>query len=197
MVVRKNYFSRVIWLAGIFLFLKVGCIWSVEIERFEHIDSRHGLSQNNVLTMFCDNTGYMWFGTMDGLNRYDGYTFRIYKMEEGREKALTHNRVSDIWEDSLNFLWIKTYEGYFHYFIPETEEFISFPNYNRSAEEKNSFIQCFHQPSKNEIWLGSSNSGVYLLRYDPASRLYASSQFLSRGPSSISNNTVNFVTSDP
>ena len=147
--------------------------------------------------MFCDNTGYMWFGTMDGLNRYDGYSFRVYKMEEGRENALTHNRVSEIWEDSLKFLWIKTYEGYFHYFIPETEEFISFPNYYKSSEEKNSFIQCFHQLSKNEIWLGSSNSGVYLLRYNPRDHRYKSSQFLSRGPSSISNNTVNFVVSDP
>ena len=197
MIVRNPYFSPAVGLTGILLFLHLECALSIDIERFEHLDSRQGLSQNNVLTMFCDHTGYMWFGTMDGLNRYDGYTFRIYKMEEGREKTLTHNRVSDIWEDSLNFLWIKTYEGYFHYFIPETEEFISFPNYNRSAEEKNSFIQCFHQLSKNEIWLGSSNSGVYLLRYDPATRLYASSQFLSRGPSSISNNTVNFVISDP
>ena len=197
MIVRHPYFSPAVGLTVIFLFLRLEFAFTVDVERFEHLDSRNGLSQNNVLTMFCDHTGYMWFGTMDGLNRYDGYTFRIYKMEEGREKALTHNRVSDIWEDSLNFLWIKTYEGYFHYFIPETEEFISFPNYNRSAEEKNSFIQCFHQPSKNEIWLGSSNSGVYLLRYNPPTGMYSSSQFLSRGPSSISNNTVNFVISDP
>lgn len=186
-----------IWLAGILLFLQPQNVSSVEIERFEHLDTRQGLSQNNVLTMFCDNKGYMWFGTMDGLNRYDGYTFRVYKIEEGRKNALTHNRVSDIWEDSLKFIWIKTYEGYYHYFIPETEEFITFPHYYRSSEEKNSFIQCFHQSSKHEIWLGSSNSGVYLLRYDPGTRRYISSQFLSRGPSSISNNAVNFVISDP
>ncbi|MBN1415960.1 MAG: response regulator [Bacteroidales bacterium] len=197
MTIRGYSFSRACWLTGLGLLLHSQCLFSVEIERFEHLDSRHGLSQNNVLTMFCDHTGYMWFGTMDGLNRYDGYSFRIYKMEEGRVNALTHNRVSDIWEDSLQFLWIKTYEGYFHYFIPETEEFISFPNYYKSSEEKNSFIQCFHQPLKNEIWLGSSNSGVYLLRYDPGTHHYLSTQFLSRGPSSISNNTVNFVISDP
>jgi ligand-binding sensor domain-containing protein len=197
MVVRSIWISPAFWLAGIFLFLQPETANAIEIERFEHLDSRHGLSQNNVLTMFCDHTGYMWFGTMDGLNRYDGYTFRIYKLEEGRENALTHNRISDIFEDSLNFLWIKTYEGYYHYFIPETEEFITFPNYYRSSEEKNSFIQCFHQPSRYEIWLGSSNSGVYLLRYDPGIRRYKSSQFLSRGPSSISNNAVNFVISDP
>lgn len=197
MMIRGLLISPVFWLAGTLLSLQSEAVNAVEIERFEHLDSRHGLSQNNVLSMLCDHTGYMWFGTMDGLNRYDGYTFRIYKIEEGRENALTHNRVSELFEDSLDFLWIKTYEGYYHYFIPETEEFITFPNYYRSAEEKNSFIQCYHQPSRDEIWLGSSNSGVYYLRYDPSTRRYRSSQFLSRGPSSISNNAVNFVISDP
>jgi signal transduction histidine kinase/ligand-binding sensor domain-containing protein/DNA-binding response OmpR family regulator len=169
---------------------------AVEIERFEHIDTRSGLSQNNVLSIFCDNKGFLWFGTMDGLNRYDGFEFNIYKSVEGAENALTNNRISKIWEDSLHYLWVQTYEGYYHYLIPEKEEFITYPNYLKSLEEKNSVINCFYQASKNEIWLGSSNSGAYYLTYNKQSKKYDFKQFLSRGISSISNNTVNFIIND-
>ncbi len=172
------------------------CLHSIDIERFEHIDSRNGLSQNSVLSMYCDYLGYMWFGTMDGLNRYDGYTFKIYKAEEGKVNSLTHNRIAGFWEDSLNYLWIKTYEGYYHYYIRESEEFITFPYYNRSQEEKNSSINCFFQPEKTEIWLGSSSSGAYYLKYDTIHRQYRSTQFLSRGISSITNNNVHFIVCD-
>lgn len=168
----------------------------IEIERFEHLDTRAGLSQNNVLSMYCDHQGFMWFGTWDGLNRFDGYSFKIFKSEEGKKNALTHNRISGIWEDSLDNLWVRTYEGYYHYLIPETEEFITFPYYNKSIEEKNSAINCFFQPVKDEVWLGSSNSGVYYLKFDAKGRRYHATQFLSRGPSSISNNTINFIISD-
>ncbi|MBN2214048.1 MAG: response regulator [Bacteroidales bacterium] len=168
----------------------------VEIERFEHLDTKAGLSQNNVLSMYCDHKGFMWFGTWDGLNRFDGYGFKIFKSEEGKENALTHNRISGIWEDSLNILWIKTYEGYYHYMVPETEEFITFPFYDKSIEEKNSAINCFFQPAKQEVWLGSSNSGVYYLQYDAGRKGYHATQFLSRGPSSITNNSISFIIND-
>ncbi|HJX70398.1 MAG TPA: two-component regulator propeller domain-containing protein, partial [Bacteroidales bacterium] len=168
----------------------------IEIERFEHLDTRAGLSQNNVISMYCDHQGFMWFGTWDGLNRFDGYSFKIFKSEEGKKNALTHNRISGIWEDTLDNLWVKTYEGYYHYLIPETEEFITFPYYYESIEEKNSAINCFFQPVRDEVWLGSSNSGVYYLKFDAKVRRYQATHFLSRGPSSISNNTINFIISD-
>ena len=78
--------------------------FSIEIERFEHIDTKDGLSQNNVLSMYCDHEDFMWFGTMDGLNRYDGHTFKTIKSESGIKNVLTNNRISRIWEDKLNFL---------------------------------------------------------------------------------------------
>lgn len=171
-------------------------LYGIEIERFEHIDTRAGLSQNNVLSMYCDHQGFMWFGTYDGLNRFDGYSFKIFKSEEGKKNALTNNRISGIWEDSLDYLWVKTYEGYYHYLIKETEEFITFPFYNESVEEKNSAINCFFQSAKDEVWLGSSNSGVYYLRYDGTQKSYQVTRFLSRGPSSITNNTIHFIEND-
>ncbi|HYW95939.1 MAG TPA: two-component regulator propeller domain-containing protein, partial [Bacteroidales bacterium] len=78
---------------------------AVDIERFEHLNTKDGLSQNSVLSAFCDHRGFLWFGTMNGLNRYDGYEFKIYKAVPGEKYSLSNNRITDIWEDSALFLW--------------------------------------------------------------------------------------------
>jgi ligand-binding sensor domain-containing protein len=62
----------------------------------------------------------MWFGTMDGLNRFDGYSFKIYKALPGENNVLTNNRIIGIWEDDRNFLWVKTHDGYLHYLDEST-----------------------------------------------------------------------------
>ncbi len=166
---------------------------TIDIERFEHIDTRKGMSQNNVLSIFCDHNGFMWFGTMDGLNRYDGYSFKIYKSESGISNILTNNRISRIWEDKNNYLWIKTYDGYYHYLIRETDEFITFPNYRKSIEEKNSVISCFYEDNSGNIFLGSTNSGFYHLKLNKKDKQYNSKQFLLNEKSPENSNTINFI----
>jgi len=167
-----------------------------EIERFEHLNSRDGLSQNSVLSIYCDNKGYIWMGTMDGLNRYDGYTFRVLKAEPGKANTLTNNRVSRIWEDSLHFIWLNTYDGYVHWYNPAREDFRTIPFYYQSDEEKNSHFTTFYQENKNEIWLGTSNSGLYYLNYDSVQKDYTVAKYLSRGIISITNNEIHFVIKD-
>ena len=120
-------------LIGILLLIRDSCIRADEIERFEHLNSRDGLSQNSVLSIYCDSKGYLWMGTMDGLNRYDGYTFRILKAEPGKANTLTNNRVSRIWEDSLHFIWVLTYDGYIHWYNPAREDFRTIPFYFQSG----------------------------------------------------------------
>ena len=151
---------------------------SVEIERFEHLDSHDGLSQNSVLSIYCDHKGYIWMGTMDGLNRYDGYSFKIFKSQQGNPHSLTNNRVDHIWEDERNFLWLTTYDGYVHWYDPAAEEFNTIPFYQRSEEERSSSFTTFYQATKNEIWLGTSSSGVYRLKYDSLRQSYSTLQFL-------------------
>lgn len=169
---------------------------AIEIERFEHLDSDDGLSQNSVLSIYCDHKGFIWLGTMDGLNRYDGYTFKIFKSQPGSEHTLTNNRIQRIWEDEQNFLWIVTYDGYVHWYDPSLEEFYTIPFYQRSEEERSSSFACFYQATKNEIWIGTHGSGVYRLEYDSVKKSYFTSQILSRGINAITNNTVRFVQYD-
>ena len=171
-------------------------VHAIEIDRFEHINTDDGLSQNTVTSLHCDHKGFLWIGTMNGLNRYDGYNFKIYRNKPGKTQSLTHNRVISIWEDARYMIWFETYDGYYHYFDPQREYFTTLPKYSVSQEEKFSKITCFLQYSNDEIWLGSSNSGVYYLKYNEAKSAYDEKQFLSRGQFSISNNNIGFIISD-
>jgi ligand-binding sensor domain-containing protein len=150
-----------------------------EVERFERMYTRHGLSQNNVQSIYCDHDGFLWAGTMNGLNRFDGYNFKVYKSDPNIVNTLTQNRVIKIFEDERKLLWLETNDRFYHYFIRATEEFISFPRYSKTVQESNSIISAFHQYDRDHIWLGSTRTGLYLLRYDEASNRYGYRQFIS------------------
>ena len=179
------------------LYITSGYVRAIEIERFEHISTRNGLSQNSVLCMFCDHMGFLWFGTMNGLNRYDGYEFKIYKAQAGRSDVLSNNRIVEIWEDEKKFLWVRTYDGYIHCLNRSTDRFSTFPRYLDSTEDRISIITSFYQPCSNEVWIGSSNSGIYRLIYDSLANDYRSRQFLSRGVNPVTSNDIRFIWSSP
>ena len=80
----------------------------------QHYSIKDGMSQNTVMSILQDKQGYMWFGTWDGLNRFDGYTFTVFKaMNEGME-ARVNNRVDVIYEDEFVRLWWATYDGHYY-----------------------------------------------------------------------------------
>lgn len=167
-----------------------------KIHKFEQLTVADGLSQNCVQSILCDNKGFLWFGTWDGLNKYDGRQFKIFKVNPDQKNTLTSNRVIDLWQDKQNTLWVKTYDGYVHYFVEATHEFITYPYYLRSLEEKNSTISCTAETDQQELFLGSTNSGFYYLKYDNDTHRYTDRQFVKGGPGSLSDNTVSFIMKD-
>ena len=78
------------------------------VVRFEHLGSEDGLSQNAGLDIFQDSHGYLWIGSQDGLNRYDGYSFTVFKHDPDDEHSLSHNSILKIAEDQNGALWIGT-----------------------------------------------------------------------------------------
>jgi ligand-binding sensor domain-containing protein len=79
--------------------------------KFTHLTTNDGLSQSNVTAILQDRRGFMWFGTRDGLNRYDGNNFVVYKNNPKGPDSLTSNTVHDLMEDDQGYLWIATYTG--------------------------------------------------------------------------------------
>ena len=79
--------------------------------KFEHISVEDGLSHGTVFCIIQDSQGFMWFGTADGLNKYDGYKLTVYRHDPADSSTLSSNRIRDIYEDHSGTLWIATAGG--------------------------------------------------------------------------------------
>ena len=101
---------------------------------FERISINEGLSNNSVRRILQDSKGFLWFGTLNGLNRYDGKNFRVFKSEPGNLNSLSNNRIHLMTEDSLGYIWIVTFDNEVQRFDPRTESFL---NIDRKLKEKN------------------------------------------------------------
>ena len=98
----------------LFLMCSALCAGAHEHYVVQHFSIKDGLSQNTVMAILQDKQGFMWLGTWDGLNRFDGYTFTVYKaMNEGVE-ARVNNRVTIIYEDEQERIWWGTYDDHFY-----------------------------------------------------------------------------------
>src|SRR5438552_339594 len=79
--------------------------------KFEHLGKKEGLSQINVGCIIQDSKGFIWVGTRDGLNRYDGYNFLYYKYDAKDTASLSSSMVADIAEDKQGNIWVATIIG--------------------------------------------------------------------------------------
>ena len=89
---------------------------------FKHYEVEHGLSNNNVLCTAMDKNGFMWFGTIDGLNRFDGYTFKNYRRDPTSTTSIGNNSVYTLLATDNDLLWIGTSKGLYIY-NPVTDVF--------------------------------------------------------------------------
>ncbi|RPI93184.1 MAG: PAS domain S-box protein [Chloroflexi bacterium] len=136
------------------------------IIRFEHLTIEHGLSQNAGVAIFQDSKGYLWIGTQDGLNRYDGFNFKIYKHDPDDPASISHNSILAIEEDQDGYLWIGTWGGGLNRFDPTAETFTRYrQDNNESASLSNDTVTAVKQDSSGVLWVGTLGG---LDRYDPA-----------------------------
>jgi ligand-binding sensor domain-containing protein len=88
---------------------------------FDHLTTENGLSNSSVPTVFEDSKGFIWFGTRDGIDRYDGYEFKIFQHEKKNIASLCHNWITTINEDTEGNLWVGTANG-LNMYDPKTEK---------------------------------------------------------------------------
>ncbi|HMB24818.1 MAG: two-component regulator propeller domain-containing protein [Chloroflexota bacterium] len=125
--------------------------------RFDRIGSEQGLSQSSVRVIFQDHLGFLWFGTEDGLNRYDGYTFKTYKPDPDAAYSLSDRWINSIVEDRDGYLWIATRQGGLNRFDPRTEQFTHFlyDETNPSSLSDN-YIDALYIDRNNDLWVGTT-----------------------------------------
>jgi len=104
---------------------------------FKQLTDADGLSQSTIFAMIQDRDGYLWLGTIDGLNRYDGYDFRVYVNDASIPSSISDNFISALCEDTDGFIWVGTVNGYLNRFDKKTEVF------------KRYFVNDFFETIKN------------------------------------------------
>ena len=154
----------------IFLFLWVCCHYIAAQSpnmKFRHITSKDGLVQNNVVEILQDTRGFMWFGTRAGLNRFDGYSFRLYEYLPGDQGAMNSNQVSSMYEDHEGYIWIGYVGGGLDRFDPESETFEDFtriPGAMYSIPTSN--VASIIEDTEHNLWLATYGSGLFRLNSD-------------------------------
>ena len=124
--------------------------------RFESLSTDQGLSQNLVYTIFQDSRHFLWIGTAEGLNRYDGNGFKIYKSSPENSSTISGHHFSSIVEDKEGNLWIGSYGEGLNKYIRKTESFISI-----KADPKNINTPCGNRITSllidrtNHLWIGT------------------------------------------
>jgi signal transduction histidine kinase/ligand-binding sensor domain-containing protein/DNA-binding NarL/FixJ family response regulator len=103
--------------------------------------------------------------------------------------------VTRLWEDTRGFIWAETYDGYYHFFCPETEVFTTIPDY-KSNFARNFRLNSFLQYSPDTIFLGSTNGGVFVLSYNNKSNTYLIKEYPDKGNQALSNNSIRFIHAD-
>lgn len=126
---------------------------------FHSLADENGQVQSTSQCIIQDKLGFMWFGTQDGLCRYDGYNFKIYKNEPGNLNSLSNNYIWSIHQDEEGILWIGTFGGGLNRFDPTTESFSTYrnePNDPESISSDRIFRIIEHD---GVLWMGT-NDGV-------------------------------------
>ena len=128
---------------------------------FEHISAQEGLSQVSVTCINQDHVGFLWLGTYDGLNRYDGYNFKVFKKEIKNPNSLSHNFVKSLLVDRQGILWVGTTGGGLNRYNAQTEQFI---HYGHDPENSTSLshddIQIIYEDAAGTMWIGTWGGGL-------------------------------------
>ena len=164
---------------------------------FEHISVEQGLSQSTVECILQDRQGFLWFGTDDGLDKYDGYKFIVYRHEPHNANSLSNNQVFSILEDDSGLLWIGT-DGGLNSFDRSTKTFERFSHHqldSTSTEENRITSIC--EDKKDALWIGTEDNGLFRLKKGNRSlKKFEHFKFDPKDTGSLSNNFVTSICVD-
>lgn len=133
---------------------------------FENISNKNGLSHSTVFTAIQDSTGYMWFGTQDGLNRYDGYAFTVYRPNDNDPNTPASNYIRSLFLDHEGILWIGGDKGITRF----DEKSNRFENYHLISPKTGIYITAITQTPDGSLWACSRNGKFF--KYDHSSNQF-------------------------
>ena len=159
---------------------------------FNRLTTDDGLSNNYVYDLIQDKSGFLWFATDDGLNRYDGYEFKVYRNDPENKNSISDNSIWVIEEDRSGKIWMGTKNGFVNCYDPVLDRFTYWEI--KSDITKENPITAIFIDSKDSIWIGTYRSGIYKL--NPKTGTTTNWLHNANDSSSISNNFVSSIIED-
>ena len=163
--------------------------------RFQHLSRADGLSQSFVYAIAQDHEGYMWFGTQEGVNCFDGYEFTVFLHDPNDPSSISDESVRTMLVDRSGTLWIGTDSGGLSRFDKLTG---TFTNYLHDPANENSIadnrVRVIYEDPAGLLWIGTDGSG--LDRFDPATETFEHFPYAPSSPGSIAGAQVWDVTMD-
>jgi PAS domain S-box-containing protein len=125
--------------------------------QFTHLTAEDGLSLNAVTKIIQDDKGFLWFGTYNGLNRYDGYSFKTFLPDNSNPNSISNNSIWALYKDSKGSIWVGTLDGLNRY-DSKTEQFYKYKNNpdDPNSISHNSITSVFEDKS-GTLWIGTRN----------------------------------------
>ncbi len=161
--------------------------------RFKHLTVEDGLSNSTVYSILQDNDGFLWFGTPNGLNRYDGYTMTVFKNNEEDSTSISSNNAGNIYLSRDGHIWIGSWGGGLEEFDPHTfkaRHYVHKPGDSTSISDNR--VQSLYEDEDGRIWLGTFSGG--LNRLERSTGHFTVYKYDPDNPASISNNRVWAIT---
>jgi len=182
----------------ILCFLLMACCFVVYPQKqrvqFDHIGTAEGLSQSTVICILKDSRGFMWFGTRDGLNKYDGYTFTAYKNNPLDPNSISNNYIMDIVESKNGDLWVATLGGGICRYDRNKEQFT---RYRHDSKNTNSIsddvVSSVLKDVQGKLWIGTA-SGLDM--FDLVKNRFEHYTYNPNDTNSLSDSRVNWVLED-
>ena len=157
--------------------------------KFKHLSLEQGLSQTDISCILQDSKGFIWFGTQDGLNKYDGYGFTVYQNDPSDSTSLSDSDVLCIFEDRYGYLWIGTKGGGLNRFDRTSDTFRRWKNNPKNPNSlSHNIILSICEDSSDVLWIGTAGGG--LNRFDREKERFTHYRHDPDNPNSISNNYV-------
>ncbi len=143
-------------------------VWAQDYNKFDILTIDDGLSQNTANCFLQDNLGFMWVGTQEGLNMYDGVQFRIFQRAVGDTTSLTDDYVLCLFEDSQRNLWVGTEDG-LNRFDRAKQNFKTYKVSKKPNSLRNATITAISEDKNGFIWV-ATEGGLY--RFDPKTEAF-------------------------
>jgi len=129
---------------------------------FEQLTIEDGLPESSIPCILQDHLGYMWFGTQNGLVRYDGYNMKVYQPDPDDSLSISGRILVEIYEDKFNIIWIGTYGGGLNRFDRSTETFTNYMhNPDDSTSLNSNLVNTICEDNNGNILVGT-NVGLNL-----------------------------------